>query len=206
MQIHEPMTMATDYLLALFALVFAVRLVSETRRPPAIAWTIAFGLTACAAIAGGTFHGLRELMSEPGLAVLWKLTMVSVGGASMMLALGLIQARFSGRSRIMLSTLFVAKFAIYVIWIWSRDSFLWVIIDYGITILFMLVVEAWHLRKSAASRWIVASLAISIVAAAVQQSGWALHEHFNHNDLYHLIQIVALWLLYRGGVILAQAR
>jgi hypothetical protein len=34
----------------------------------------------------------------------------------------------------------------------------------------------------------------------VQMSGFALHRHFNHNDLYHVIQIVALWLLHLGGV------
>ena len=30
----------------------------------------------------------------------------------------------------------------------------------------------------------------------------ALHRHFNHNDLYHVIQIVALYLFYRGGALL----
>ena len=35
--------------------------------------------------------------------------------------------------------------------------------------------------------------------AMVQASGFRLHEHFNHNDLYHVIQMVALVLLYRGA-------
>jgi hypothetical protein len=40
---------------------------------------------------------------------------------------------------------------------------------------------------------------VSVLAALVQQSGLTLHRNFNHNDLYHVIQLVALWLLYRGG-------
>jgi hypothetical protein len=31
-----------------------------------------------------------------------------------------------------------------------------------------------------------------------QASGFALHRHFNHNDLYHVIQIAALLFCYLG--------
>jgi hypothetical protein len=40
-----------------------------------------------------------------------------------------------------------------------------------------------------------------VIGAIVQQQRLALHQHFNHNDLYHLIQIAGLWLLYRGGLL-----
>ncbi len=51
-------------------------------------------------------------------------------------------------------------------------------------------------------RWTAAGVAVSFAAAAVQQSGLALHRHFNHNDLYHVIQMGGLYLLYRGGLLL----
>jgi hypothetical protein len=38
-----------------------------------------------------------------------------------------------------------------------------------------------------------------VAAALVQRSGFALHRHFNHNDLYHVVQMLGTWLLYRGG-------
>jgi hypothetical protein len=37
------------------------------------------------------------------------------------------------------------------------------------------------------------------MAGLVQASGFRLHEHFNHNDLYHVIQTAAVLLLYRGA-------
>ena len=60
----------------------------------------------------------------------------------------------------------------------------------------LLHVLAW---RRPGSGWIVAGVAVSIGAAAVQASSIDLHRHFNHNDLYHVIQIGAL-LLYYGGV------
>jgi hypothetical protein len=33
----------------------------------------------------------------------------------------------------------------------------------------------------------------------VQATGLAPHPNFNHNDLYHVIQIAAMVLLYRGA-------
>lgn len=38
-----------------------------------------------------------------------------------------------------------------------------------------------------------------MLAASVQASGFALHRHFNHNDLYHVIQIAAMVLLFVGA-------
>lgn len=47
--------------------------------------------------------------------------------------------------------------------------------------------------------WMMAGVALSLAGLAVQQSGWALHRCFDHNDLYHLIQGAALYLIYRGA-------
>ena len=37
---------------------------------------------------------------------------------------------------------------------------------------------------------------------AVLRARLTLHTHFNHNDLFHLIQIPALYLFLRGGLLL----
>jgi hypothetical protein len=43
---------------------------------------------------------------------------------------------------------------------------------------------------------------VSLVAAIVQARRLAPHRQFNHNDLYHVIQMVALYAFYRGGTLL----
>lgn len=55
----------------------------------------------------------------------------------------------------------------------------------------------------AATRWLLGGLGLSVLGIVVQQSGWTLHRHFNHNDMYHSIQIAALYLLYRGVTMIA---
>jgi hypothetical protein len=40
---------------------------------------------------------------------------------------------------------------------------------------------------------------VSLAAAAAQASGLDLHPSFNHNDLYHVVQIAAMALFYCGA-------
>ena len=47
--------------------------------------------------------------------------------------------------------------------------------------------RAVHRRRNCRSR---------LLAAVVQQCGIGLHQHFNHNDLMHVIQMGGVWLLY----------
>jgi len=184
MTIHEPMTMATDYLLALAGFIFAARLWTRFR-----AWSLAFLFTGLAAAFGGTSHGLGPELLVFWQVVLWKLTVFSVGFASFFLLSGEHAAW---------RVVAVLKLVIYASWMSAHDEFSYVIADYGITLLIVGALELKYRQPS--MKWVIGSIAVSVVGAAVQASGFALHRHFNHNDLYHLIQIVALWLLFRGGV------
>jgi uncharacterized membrane protein YidH (DUF202 family) len=47
-------------------------------------------------------------------------------------------------------------------------------------------------------KWIRRGLIISALGFAIQKIGWDLHHHFNHNDLYHVIQIAGFWCLFEG--------
>ena len=47
--------------------------------------------------------------------------------------------------------------------------------------------------------FVLASIAVAALGAVVQATRFTLHPRFNFNDLYHVIQIVSLILLYRGA-------
>ena len=49
------------------------------------------------------------------------------------------------------------------------------------------------------TRWHAAGLILSIAGLVIQQSHFSLHPSFNHNDLFHCVQIVALWCFFRGA-------
>ena len=83
----------------------------------------------------------------------------------------------------------------------EHDGFVFVILDYGTTLLVVLALTlVGRLRGDPRCRpYIAGGIATSIAAAVVQQSGIRLHQHFNHNDVMHVIQMGGVWLLYSGG-------
>jgi hypothetical protein len=184
---NEPMTVVTDYLLGGIAAWLALLLFRSAQTSRRL-WALAFAALAAAAFLGGIWHGF--LQSN----LLWKATTLSAGLASFGMVAGSSYAVFSGQLRAFILTAALAKLVVYSAWMLSHDAFLYVVIDTGIA---FIVVAALHLWK-----WngpILAGVAVSIAGALVQASGFKLHEHFNHNDLYHVIQIAALALLYRGA-------
>lgn len=180
MTIHEPITMATDYLLALAAAIFAVVLWRRGRRM----WTFVFLFTATGTSFGGTLHGTGE-------ALWWKPTVLSIGLASFFLLLAGTESRA-------LHVAALLKFMFYATWMITHDSFLFVIVDYGIALIVVLCTQAyaWVHDRAESAPWIMSSVVVSVIAAVVQQAPipW-------HNDVYHGIQLIALWLLYRGALV-----
>jgi hypothetical protein len=193
MTIHEPMTLATDYLLALACGVFSM-LLFRMRSAATGWWSIAFAAAALAALVGGTYHGFPAFY--PG--VLWKTTLVAAGAASCAMVIGTaIASRIAPKFFFWFSVL---KLAAYLTWIASHDAFIAVVVDSGSALLVVALLHA--IRRDAAWRWMVGGVAVAVVAAAVQALKLAPHPQFNHNDLYHVIQIAAMWLLYRGARLL----
>lgn len=194
--ISEPMTLATDYLLAAAAAImaaFTLRAAGEqdSRRW----WGVAFIALALGAALGGTYHGLR-------IAALWKPTVLVLGVASAGMVAGSAVATTRGMWRLALLAIAAAKLAIYWAWVWRDDRFIWVVADTGSAFALVALLHLLGWRRPG-SRMIVAGVAVSIAAAAVQATGLDLHRHFNHNDLYHLVQLGALLLYYRGARVLA---
>ena len=58
-------------------------------------------------------------------------------------------------------------------------------------------------RHGRNTRWHAAGLILSIAGLVIQQGHLSLHPSFNHNDLFHCVQIVALWCFFRGARITA---
>ncbi|HEX9431148.1 MAG TPA: hypothetical protein VF936_00015 [Burkholderiales bacterium] len=197
--ISEPMTLATDYLLAAVTGVLALRLFARSAQQNSRrCWSAAFVALALAAALGGTHHGFQ-------LQALWKPTVWLIGIAAWAMLSGSAIATTRGRGQQAILVLAAAKLGMFWLWTWRDDRFIWVVADTGVA--FALVALLHLLRLAdASSKWILAGVAVSIAAGAVQASGFDLHRHFNHNDLYHVIQIAAMLLYYRGARLLVDNR
>jgi len=55
--------------------------------------------------------------------------------------------------------------------------------------------EQQSLKRSI--RWLAFGIVITVVGFGIQQSGIQFSDHFNHNDLFHLIQIGAFFFLFK---------
>jgi hypothetical protein len=200
--IAEPMTMLTDYLLAgvttwLAWLLFRSR---EGRRARAL-WTLAFAALALAALLGGTWHGFGPRFPELALVLVWKVTVLSVGVASFGMLAGSALATTPPAVAKALVAVAAVKLAAYSGWILFHSEYVYVIVDTGAALAAVAALHAAAMIRGGerASPWILAGVGVSVLAAAVQASGFAPHPHFNHNDLYHVIQIGAMLLLYSGA-------
>ncbi|SRR5258706_8185280 len=188
----EPVTMLTDYALAGVTAWLAFRLYKKNASRSSRFWAVAFIALAIGAFLGGTYHGF-------GLAALWKPTVVIVGVASFGMLAGSATAVTTGLFRKSLIWIALAKLAWFELWMLGHDEFIFVVTD---TASALLAVAALHLcaLDRPASRWILGGVALSLAAAVVQAMRLAPHPSFNHNDLYHVVQIAAMALFYRGAV------
>ena len=203
-QIFEPMTLATDVLLGLLTATLGWRMVREggaaSRHAPRL-FGSALGATAIGSFAGGTYHGFAPILDPAVAALLWKLATLAMGVASFLLTAAAITSAWAGSLRRGLLVAAAVKLLVYSAWMLTHDDFLFVIVEYGSSLLVVLGLLALH-RLHGAERfrtYLGGGILVSIVAAVIQQTGVRLHRHFNHNDLMHVVQMGAVWLLYQGG-------
>ena len=210
MQLSEPMTMITDYLLGGWTFYLAFKLIRKGMRVSQrsiILWGLSFVATGIAALIGGTSHGFALYFGTMTKAVIWTATLISIGFASLFLLSSAIITTFKKPLRDWLIAATALKFILFAVWIVSHSEFKYVIYDYVPAMIGVLTVQVYgkYSRGDKSAVWIISGILVSFGAAAVQQSGFTLHEHFNHNDLYHVIQMGAIYMLYKGGILLLDA-
>jgi len=60
------------------------------------------------------------------------------------------------------------------------------------------IVSSLRRKEMQYVRWLKRGLTLSVTGFFVQKLGLSPSPYFNHNDLYHLIQIAGFWCLYQG--------
>ena len=199
MSLHEPATFLTDVLLGALAAWLAGRLHRRTAdENRAARWlSHALALTAASALIGGSYHGFAPNFSAPMAAAWWRLTLLTINAMSAAMALSWMHEVISAsRHRLMMIAIAV-KFLVFAFAVVARPQFVVAIADYG-SILLLWLIATFILRRSWRG-WMQAALALSALAAGVQQARWSPATSFNHNDLYHVIQAFALAAFYRAG-------
>lgn len=201
MNVQEPLTVFTDYLLAGLAFVFYGRLRKTfllERQKFVLFWALTFLMITAGAFLGGTVHGFKAYFPEALKGLVWKVTLVSVCLASFFMQCAAVLSFYRGRFRdrlFVLAALLNTAFAAAAV---VSGSFLAVIADYLASMGMVLVFFLRELRvPGSGAAWAVSGIAVSFAAAGLQQSSLFLGP-LNHNDLYHVVQMGGCYLLYRG--------
>ena len=154
-----------------------------------------------AALTGALSHGFGPEMAPSAADALWRATLHALGLMSFCLLASSATAALRGHARTAVYVAALVELVAFTGWVALHPEFRWLVFDYGIAILAAAALHFVRLRRGdqPGATWILAGLGVSVAAALVQRSGFALHPHFNHNDLYHVVQMLGTWLLYRGG-------
>lgn len=202
----EPDVTLTDYALALECGIFcalASRWPVEQGDPSMRRWWVAFfASVGLASLVGGTVHGFF-LAPGPMNGMLWRATLLCLGVTSLTLWIIGARARLRPQTRAWVQRVAIALLMVYAIVVLFVDSrFIVAIAAYAPATAFMLAIMATLYARTLSRSLALAifGLLLTFVAAGVQQLGVAIHPvYLNHNALYHVIQGVALWLIYIGA-------
>jgi hypothetical protein len=138
--------------------------------------------------------------------VLWRLVLISLGVvAAAAWAIG-ARMMFSDRLAQFVVVAAWVEFVAYALIVVSvTDKFLFAMVNYLPATVFLIVALFARYQSNAVTPLAqgLAGLLLTLVAAAVQQARIVVHPtYFNHNALYHLLQAIALFLIFRAAIFL----
>jgi hypothetical protein len=204
--IYEPDVTLTDYGLTIMcALIARALLRMDVERPVLRNWFAAFFTAiAAAAFLGGTVHGFFPDITSAGYRALWPATLFSIGFAALAAwMVGLILRFPRDTIAAVAPALVVGLIAYIAVVLFVSQDFVVAIFGYMPATAFLLVIlalEFFDTRQREVLLGVVAVL-LTFVAAAVQQIEVGIHpNYFDHNALYHVIQAVALYLLFLSSI------
>ncbi len=202
--IYEPMTAFTDLIIAILGSYFALELFrhfGQTDIAEHWYWSLAFIMVSLGAFFGAVSHGIGPHFSAIVKNVLWKLTTLSIGAVAMFFLFMLIH-HLPGLEK--LRWLPISIYVIYIFVILRDDKFLNVI-RYYVPIMFIVLlgmIYSQFILHNQGVGYVSIGIIISFVGAGVQTSRFDLHKHFNHNDIYHVIQMFGMWFLFKGAMMM----
>ena len=204
--LHEAPVALSDFALGAVSAFLALRLCrTETELLRIRTWFgVELGAIALAALFGGLSHGFFP--GNEGLlgALIWRLSLVLIGvaalGALMLASFLLFRPTIVERLRLAA----ILAFAVYsgvVLFEWQ---------DFVIALAFYLppaillsiaFLARWRRAPASFAADGVIAMFLTFLAAAIQHFDLGIHPVFlNNNVLYHMVQAVATFFLYRAGI------
>ncbi len=200
----EPMTVLTDVILAAAAVWAGARILAVSQTQVHRYFALSFFLIALGTLTGATIHAIRHTSRVSWVPLLWRITGIAVGLSVMAMLAGTFYHLLSSAYADILRWTVLGLSIVYSAFIWRDYRFRNVIVFYSVSMAFILGAMglSYVSTGSPGAKLICIAILVSFGAAAVQRSGLRLARHFNHNDIYHVIQLVGLYFFYKGALLL----
>ncbi|HYC53218.1 MAG TPA: hypothetical protein VEB19_19095 [Gemmatimonadaceae bacterium] len=200
----EPDVTLTDYAIAALCAVFCVLASRWRTESPTLRrwWIILFGSIGAGALFGGTVHGFFLDTESVGNAVLWRATLLALGVTSAAMWMLGAMLRLAPAAVTVIRGAALVLLAVYAVIVIGVDQrFLIAIAMYLPATVFLLAVFISLARRRQPGIGVgIVGLLLTFVAAAIQQLRIGIHPTwFNHNALYHVVQGIALYMIFRAA-------
>lgn len=212
MRLAEPFTSITDYILGAEACIFAFLLFAGYQGQISILlWAAGFAGLGISAFLGGTFHGFQPVLSSSMFLRLQQLSVLAALSTLLLfIAAGIVSA-FTGTVSLVLflsSAVIVAGGIYWTAKNHKRDFtvegspvIVWIIFG----VLAALFLRHFLVHGNTIGYFMFSGALVMLIGIAIQQQEIVIHPKFNENDLCHVVFMVGLYFLYRGGLLLRDA-
>jgi hypothetical protein len=199
---NEPDVTLTDYVIAFECFTFCSLLFKQYGfQSPSKWFALFFASIGLAAFAGGTVHGFFPAHETFMHDTFWFVSMASIGLMALSgWIIGAFLLRLSNKAIAIIKAMAGFGFAVYILYLLLvSQEFLIAILNYLPAAVFLLSVFIYRYFKEKTMPTIlgIVAMLLTFLSSFVQQAQIIVHPvYFDHNALYHLIQIVALFLLF----------
>ena len=201
----EPDVTLTDYALVLECVIFAMLLRRGGAATDGLrSWFVLFFVSvSIASLFGGTVHGFFLDEQSLGQAILWPATLMATGVTALSAwAIG-AKLLFSNRVARWVIVAATVQFVCYsaAIIFWSQEFRIAIVNSVpAMLFLFTAIAQAYRREKHSSLLLGAGGLAPTLIGGLGQQLQVGIHPvYFNHNAVYHVLQAVALFLVFVAG-------
>ena len=200
--LYEPTTAITDYIIFILGIIFGGLTISIQNSQFHQLWGASFISIGIGAFFGGTSHGFGPKMKRIYRMVLWRITIIFIGISGIFMAMSSSLFFITENGKYALFITAGVLLILYFLKIRKQDSFRSAVTFYmpllGVTLVGFSM--AFYFQNITGALFITIGLIVCITGSLTQLLKISLHEKFNHNDLFHVIQMLGMYLMYRGGM------
>ncbi|MEE8388403.1 MAG: hypothetical protein V3R65_07500 [Acidiferrobacterales bacterium] len=202
MKLLEPDVTLTDFALAIECAVFVAILTTTGRwgLPYQTAFVFLFACNSMASFFGALVHGHYPDRHLGAGSFFWRGSLLTIGASTIAIwAIG-AQLLFGTEVSGVITAAAIGAFLVYALLLLIRvPPFSWAVIFYLPAVFFMLAafVISYSISGKQEMLYGLAGTILTLAAAIIQRSKIKLHpRYFNHNAIYHVVQAVALLMIF----------